>query len=82
MFTGRLDNLHLCRIDRPDPIPQLADPKNADMIALMFVRALLIDRQNPIKTNGNGPRHAPVVIWEDTHGGTDYDVLNYDSSPN
>ena len=84
MFTGQHKDLHLHRITRPEIIDQLEANKkiDADLTCLLFVMSLLVDRQNPIKTNGNGPKHAPIVIWEDCHTNLDYDVLNYDSGSN
>lgn len=45
-----------------------------DRIIKAFVALSLLDAQNPIKTNGKGPTHAPIVIYEDTPS-LDYDIL-------
>lgn len=37
-----------------------------DRLIKAFVSLSLLDTQNPIKTNGTGPTHAPIVIYEDT----------------
>ena len=40
--------------------------KEADLLALMFVRALMVGRKNNyIGKDGKGPSHCPVVIYED-----------------
>ncbi len=40
---------------------------NPDLLALMFVRALLIRRQNNYKNGDKGPTHCPVCIFEDEY---------------
>lgn len=45
-----------------------------DRIIKAFVALSLLDAQNPIKKNGKGPTHAPIVIYEDTPS-LDYDIL-------
>ena len=37
-----------------------------DRIIKAFVALSLLDAQNPIKTNGKGPVHAPIMVYEDT----------------
>lgn len=37
-----------------------------DRIIKAFVSLSLLDAQNPIKTNGKGPTHAPIIVYEDT----------------
>lgn len=51
--------------------------ENYELTALMFVRALLLGKKNNYVTNGKGPQHAPVSIWEDEYS-LDYDVIPYE----
>lgn len=37
-----------------------------DRLIKAFVALSLLDVQNPIKTNGKGPAHAPIMVYEDT----------------
>lgn len=41
-----------------------------------FVAISLLDAQNPIKTNGKGPTHAPAMVYEDTPS-LDDDVIQF-----